>query len=202
YFGRWKALHYAARRFFAPVMLSIAEEGAQMAVHVTSDLRQPWNGEMHWTLETLDGEVVKQGKQAVNAAPQANTQVAALDFADAVNDDNQRSLIFVAELQQREQPIAVNVATFVPTKHLALRAPTVNTSVSVQGSQFAVELTSNTLARFVELSLAGVDVVFSDNYFDLPANRRRTITATLPAGWSADAVESALRVRSLFNAFA
>lgn len=202
YFGRWKALHYAARRFFAPVMLSIAEEGAQMAVHVTSDLRQPWNGEVHWMLETLDGEVVKQGKQAVNAAPQANTQVAALDFADAVNDDNQRSLIFVAELQQREQPIAVNVATFVPTKHLALRAPTVNTSVSVQGGQLAVELTSNTLARFVELSLAGVDVVFSDNYFDLPANRRRTITATLPAGWSADAVESALRVRSLFNAFA
>lgn len=27
YYGRWKALHYAARRFFAPVLLSCEEEG-------------------------------------------------------------------------------------------------------------------------------------------------------------------------------
>ena len=27
YFGRWKALHYYARRFFAPVMISCEEEG-------------------------------------------------------------------------------------------------------------------------------------------------------------------------------
>ena len=27
YFGRWKALHYAAKRFFAPVLLSCQEEG-------------------------------------------------------------------------------------------------------------------------------------------------------------------------------
>ncbi|GIK71811.1 MAG: beta-mannosidase [Chloroflexota bacterium] len=202
YFGRWKALHYAARRFFAPVMLSIAEEGAQMAVHVTSDLRQPWSGEVHWTLETLDGAVVKQGKQAVTAAPQSNTPVVALDFGDVVNDGNQRSLIFVAELWQGEQMTAVNVAAFVPTKHLALRAPTLDVTVAVQGDQFAVELISDTLARFVELSLAGVDVVFSDNYFDLPARRRRTITAPLPAGWSEEAVQGALCVRSLYDAFA
>jgi beta-mannosidase len=202
YFGRWKALHYAARRFFAPVMLSIAEEGAHMAVHVTSDRRQPWAGEVRWTLETLDGEVVKKGQQAVNAAPQANTPVVALDFAAVVTDDNQRSLIFVAELRQGEQAIAVNVATFIPTKHLALRAPAVNVAVSVQGEQLAVELKSDTLARFVELSLEGADVIFSDNYFDLPANRRRTITAALPAGWNADAVQAALRVRTLYNAFA
>lgn len=27
YFGRWKALHYYAKRFFAPLMISCAEEG-------------------------------------------------------------------------------------------------------------------------------------------------------------------------------
>ena len=27
YFGRWKALHYEAKRFFAPVLLSCCEEG-------------------------------------------------------------------------------------------------------------------------------------------------------------------------------
>ncbi len=111
YFGRWKALHYAARRFYAPVMLSIAETGTQMAVHVTSDLQQLWTGSVRWTLETLDGAVVKRGEQSVSAAPQADTPVVALDFAAEVNDGNQRELIFVAELWQDGVALAVNVAT-------------------------------------------------------------------------------------------
>ncbi len=40
YFGRWKALHYAARRFYAPVMLSILDEGQKMSVHLTSDVAE------------------------------------------------------------------------------------------------------------------------------------------------------------------
>ena len=27
YFGRWKAFHYAAKRYFAPVMLSVEDDG-------------------------------------------------------------------------------------------------------------------------------------------------------------------------------
>jgi beta-mannosidase len=71
YFGRWKALHYAARRFYAPVMLSLRKRGTQMAVHVTSDLQQTWQGVVRWSLETLDGAVVKKDEQTVNAAPLA-----------------------------------------------------------------------------------------------------------------------------------
>ena len=37
YFGRWKALHYAARRFYAPVMLSIEDNPPEQALHVTSE---------------------------------------------------------------------------------------------------------------------------------------------------------------------
>ena len=44
YFGRWKALHYAAKRFYAPLMLSVEDEGTWMGVHVTSDLTEAWQG--------------------------------------------------------------------------------------------------------------------------------------------------------------
>ena len=202
YFGRWKALHYAARRFFAPIMLSIAETGTHMAVHVTSDAQQAWAGTVRWTLETLDGAVVKQGEQAINAAPLANTPVVELDFAAEVNDSNQRDLVFVAELRQGDAVAAVNVATLIPTKHLALRKPALNASVTEQDGQLAISLQGDTLARFVELSLAGADAVFSDNYFDLPAGRRRTLTTPLPAGWTLAQAQAALQVRSLYDAFA
>jgi beta-mannosidase len=202
YFGRWKALHYAARRFYAPVMLSIAETGTQMAVHVTNDLQQTWTRLVRWTLETLDGAVVKQGEQAVHAAAQADTPVMALDFAAEVNDSNQRELIFVAELWQGDTLTAVNVATFTPNKHLALRKAALAADLAVQDGQLAVTLKGDTLARFVEVTLDGVDAVFSDNYFDLPAGRSRTITTPLPAGWTQAQAQQALIVRSLYDAFA
>jgi beta-mannosidase len=53
YFGRWKALHYAAKRFYAPVLLSIEDKGDLMNVYVTSDLTEPWGGSVLWSLRTL-----------------------------------------------------------------------------------------------------------------------------------------------------
>ena len=41
YYGRWKALHYMARHFFAPVLLSGIEDVAAgtVAIHLTNDGR-------------------------------------------------------------------------------------------------------------------------------------------------------------------
>jgi beta-mannosidase len=36
-FGRWKALHYTAKRFYSPVLASACEEGACVSLHVTND---------------------------------------------------------------------------------------------------------------------------------------------------------------------
>ncbi|MEJ5223565.1 MAG: sugar-binding domain-containing protein, partial [Anaerolineales bacterium] len=61
YFGRWKALHYAARRFYAPLLLSVAEYGRTMKVHLTSDLTLPTDAVVRWRLETLDGHPLQVG---------------------------------------------------------------------------------------------------------------------------------------------
>jgi beta-mannosidase len=58
-------------------------------------------------------------------------------------------------------------------------------------------LASRSLARLLELSLAGADAVFSDNYFDLPAGRRVSVTCPLPAGWTPAQPRAALRLRSV-----
>lgn len=34
YYGHWKALHYAARRFFAPVLLSLEEDGNRVGTAI------------------------------------------------------------------------------------------------------------------------------------------------------------------------
>lgn len=202
YFGRWKALHYAARRFYAPLMLSIEDHPPQQAIHVSSDLRELVEGVVRWSLETLHGEVLALGQEPVKAAPLASTHVRTLDFGDRVSDDNRRELIFITEWWQEDRRVALQTATFVPTKHLSLTDPVVTTHLCSEDGQLIVELASHSLARLVELTLEGCDVIWSDNYFDLPAGRIVAVSCPLPAGWTLAQARAALKVRSVYDSYA
>ncbi len=202
YFGRWKALHYLARRFYAPLLLSIEDDGARMNLHLTSDLLQPWSGRVLWRLERLDGQILEQEEVAVTVAPQSNTLVRALDFTGRLTGDESRRTVLIAELWQADELIGHSLATFVPNKHLALVNPRLHWDVEEKDGQARVWLQAASLARFVELSVDGADVVFSDNYFDLSPNRARRVDVPLPSGWTLDRLQVALRVRSLYESYA
>jgi len=89
----------------------------------------------------------------------------------------------------------------LPSKHLSLVDPTLAVDVRAEGDQLALDVTAQPLARFAELALEGVDVVFSDNHFDVPAARTVTVTCPLPGEWTVQQVRAAVRVRSLYDSF-
>ena len=198
YFGRWKALHYASRRFYAPLLLSIEDKPPLQNVYITNESLEEWTGSLRWTLETLGGETVLSGEEAVHARPQSAALISALDFSEQVTDNTVRELVFVAELFDGDQLLSRQTAYFTPTKHLSLSDPQISSKLSVDGDNLNIELSATSLTRLVEVSFVDMDVVFSDNYFDLPAGRTVTITCPLPAGWDA----ATLRVRSVYNSFA
>jgi beta-mannosidase len=202
YYGRWKALHYAARRFHAPLLLSIEDDQTKMGVHVTSDLTEPWGGAVRWSLETLEGDVLDSGQEEVLAPPLSTTRIRTLNFTESITDDNRRDMVFICELWHDSQRVTLDVTAFVPDKHLALASPELAVGVRLEADQLACAVTAQSLARFVELSLAGANVVFSDNFFDLPAGRTVTVTCPLPDGWTVEAARQALKVRSLYDSFA
>jgi beta-mannosidase len=225
YYGRWKALHYAARRFFAPVLLSAEKrehrEGSPTTTHATGYLFQPKpgpfvdlyltndqvgaaSGTVHWSLETLAGEVLESGTEQVTVDGVSAAKVAVLDFEDNVDPTNERSVVLVYDLILEGERRNPGVLAFVPSKHLELSDPDLEVVVAETETGYLVELTAERLARFVWLSLDGLDGdmgIFSDNYVDVPAGR--TVRVTLPEmqGWDADRITSALRVRSLVDSF-
>jgi beta-mannosidase len=244
YFGRWKALHYATRRFYAPVLLSTQVEGDAATLSLTNDLPATWSGEVRWSLERLDGAVVLAGGGAAEALGLATTSVARVPVPDSVFE--RRSLVLVSELLEAGSRRSLVVTPFVPDKHLALRCPKVELSVeraadagaadagaadagaadagaadagaSEAGASEAgasrreasrreasgravVRLRSDTLARWVELSLEGSEPVFDANYFDLPAGREVAASFELPEGWDLDRARAALRVRSVVDTY-
>jgi beta-mannosidase len=101
-------------------------------------------------------------------------------FSGRLNDDL-REALFVADLQDG-QILSRQTASLFPPSILRYR-PGSRLSCAWRG-QVRIELACCSLARLVECALEGTDVVFSDNYFDLPAGRTVNISAPLPAGWT------------------
>ncbi len=201
YFGRWKALHYAARRFYAPLLLSIEDAPPHQSLYLSSDLMQDWSGTVRWKLITLAGESLDAGEKTVQIARNDVLAIESLDFSPRLTDDSRRELAFVAELWQGETCLSRQVAFFAPTKHLSLQNPQIASSLSLQGDVLSIQLSAQSLARLVECSLSGADVVFSDNYFDLPPHTPVTLTASLPAGWTLQKAQEAFRLRSVYETF-
>lgn len=202
YFGRWKALHYAARRFYAPLLLSIEDKPTEQNVYITNDSRETWEGSVHWSLETLDGKVLEAKEETAKAAPFDATTVCRLNFSKLLDDDLARKAVFIAELWQVGKLQARQTAFFIPTKHLDLADPAISTHLTIEDGKVHIALTSRSLARLVECVFEGADVIFSDNYFDLPAGRTVNIDAPLPSGWTLLQVQKAFKVRSIYDSYA
>ncbi|MDF1515538.1 MAG: glycoside hydrolase family 2 protein, partial [Anaerolineae bacterium] len=222
YFGRWKALHYMAKRFYAPLLLSAEEEqadaasdatthqtgylfqpkpGPYMKLNLTSDLVEAWAGTVRWSLESIRGEVIKAGQTNVSVGATSAATVCVLDFDAEVNRDNEREVILVYELMQDDQRLSMGIFAFVPSKHLSLIDPELTWRVISMNGDVFIELTANTLARYICLSLADADIVFEDNFFDLPAGRTVRVKMSIPSAWSVADVEARLSVLSLVDSY-
>jgi beta-mannosidase len=202
YHGRWKAMHYAAKRFYAPLLLSAADDGMRRELHITNDLSRPWEGEVRWRIETLGGKVIERGSKRTAAAPRTDTPVLELDFTGRISEEERRTAVLVCEARRGRVRAASCVSAFAPYKHLELADPGLKGKIFRAGDGLRIDLASKSAALFVELSLRGADAVFSDNYFHLPAGASARITAPLPAGWTLARARKALRIRSLVDSFA
>ena len=183
YFGRWKALHYAEKRFFAPVLLSCAEEGTlTQRTNVNAELREdaveksirlnvsnetvnPVSVQVRWALRNPRGEALESGAEDVNV-----DALSALWLEKKRFDNAELYGSYVSyELWSDGAKVSSGTALFCPPKHFHFADPQL--SLTVENGEIVVS--SKAYARSVEIVCEDGDVVFEDNYFDLNAETRR-----------------------------
>ena len=202
YHGRWKALHYAARRFFAPLLLSAVEDAETHSVelHLSSDAGSRRSGTIRWTVVTLDGRQVQSGSRRVAIAaadgPQS-TRVCQVNLAGAVKEVGEENIMLFAELTAGGQVASRTTAALVKPKQMDLGRPRIAVDVAPAGDGFEVTLTSDRPALWVWLEVAGSDAKLSDNFFHLEPGRSMIVTVRPAAKMTAPQFKRALHVRSL-----
>jgi beta-mannosidase len=200
YYGRWKALQYYARRFYAPVLVSPHLEDGALAIYVVSDHTKEENAELSVRLMKFDGTAVSEKKMLIDVKPLASTIVLKTPLSELLNAEiDSRKMVVVAELREGDQLISQNLCYLASTKSIVLPQGKINADIEKTGNGYDVKLASQVLARSVYLSFGENDVDFSDNYVDLLPNSPVTIHLTSAA--SLESLRDSLKIQSLADAF-
>lgn len=176
YYGRWKALHYAAKRFFAPVMISAEEEGElsqnpkineyhpaplekSFRLNVCNETLRDVTGEVVWALRTPDGAIVRQNQQTLTIPAMSAKWLDKVDCADASLTGHYVSFAFVVD----DVAVSEGTCIFCAPKHFGFTDPRL--TVEKRGDTLVV--TSRAYAKQVWLESEDADLLLDDNAFDM-----------------------------------
>lgn len=203
YFGRWKALHYYARRFFNPILLSACENGTQVELNISNETFDTFNGKIVWKLRDNKFGILAKGLLDVEVPALSALNLIKLELDEFVDTKHKRKETYLEySLLRDEEVISSDTVLFVPTKHFNFLDPEITAEVKETEECFEITLISKAYASGVELGLLSTDCTLSDNYFHLSAGKPRTIIIDkkdMSSILSLEEIKGSLKIRSIFD---
>lgn len=198
YYGRWKALQYFIKRFYAPVLLSVKDEGLQEEIWLSNETPADRSGRLSWKLYSADGSVEAQEEKQVTVLAGESSAFYQLELSELVEEEKKKSSYLYYAFDGDFH--ADGVVLFVSPKEYRFAQPQITLEVTETQTDYGIRITSGRMAKAVALDTKQGDCIFSDNYFDLCAGGSRVVTVSkeLCAGIeNAEELREQLTVRSL-----
>ena len=181
YYGRWKALHYYAKRFFAPILLSCREEG--MMTQNTNVNAQPFQMEKSVTFnvsnETPEDKVVRvvwAVRDRFGGILQKEETELSVPTLSSVWMEKRE----LPDMKIREEYISYDLFEddrWVSGSTVILTLPRFfryeDPQLTVESGDGEVIVRAKAYAKSVEIRNRNENLVLEDNYFDMNAGERR-----------------------------
>ena len=198
YFGRWKALHYLAKRFYAPVLVSASVDGTRVTFNLSNEKRVAFDGSFSYSVVDNRQRTVFKDSFPISVLPMSAANILTTDLYSLISG-HESEYVLVYSVSDGLAAKSQGTYKFAQPKSFDFIKPTFTSEISGSGTDFYLTLTSDVYAASVELDFSELDAVFDDNYFDLPGGvpcrvhfRTRDVT-------NLDALTRQLRIRSVYD---
>ena len=182
YYGRYKALQYVAKRFFAPVMISCEEIGethtrpfvvmqpdfydytTQARLSVANETTKDVCGVVKWELRSKDSTILQSGKESITVPALSSVWLNNMDFNKTDVENNYLSFSFVVG----NTTISEGTSLFTVPKHFNF----INPNLHYEINDDTITIHAKSFAKYVEIYSPDSDFILSDNYFDMNAGSK------------------------------
>lgn len=189
---RAKAVWYAAKRFYASLLVSLVRDGDRFGVYLVNDSSVARDGELVFSVLDAEGTELWRSERVASVAGPGATRVLEIGIPARV--------LGIADRAVAHATFAGVEATalLVEPKDLHLPAPLLSvTATSTHDGSVQLVITSDVFAASLMLWLDDADASWSDNFFHLLPRRPCSITVTPWQPMSEAEVRGRLRWRSL-----
>ncbi|MEN5039809.1 glycoside hydrolase family 2 protein [Stenotrophomonas sp. TWI1149] len=197
YAGRWKALHFHARRFFADHAVAALRDDGTTRVSLLNDRQQGLQATWRLRVIDLDGTLRSEQRHAAALPPLSALEVGRFADADLLKGADPTRTVAVVELFDGGKRLSQQVVYFVPAKALALSRPAIDSALRADGDGYVLTLRSPTLVRALWIAFDGRDATLDDNALDLVPGK--VVTIRLRADADLATLQKALRLTSLVD---
>ncbi|MGB4658242.1 MAG: glycoside hydrolase family 2 protein [Mobilitalea sp.] len=174
YYGRWKALHYMAKKFFAPIAGTLARTEKVIEAHIQNERMTDKKCKVEISLKRMDFTVLHQDTYELTVPALTAVKVGEKDYTELI-EGIEEAVYVEAVFTDEEGYQSTEAEIFVPFKYLNLEQPKLTFTVTEEEDRYVITLRSERFAAFVELDFADSDAIFSDNYFYLTGNEPKSI---------------------------
>ncbi|MGM0377196.1 MAG: glycoside hydrolase family 2 protein, partial [Bacteroidota bacterium] len=179
YYRRWKALHYAAREAFEPVIVVPRDQEEKVVVDVVSDRPESFEATLQIRTLTFTGEHIHSEEKTVNIHPNTSSRVFSEEIPKLTENNKKEKIVTVVSLIEGNTLLHSDLLYYLPPRDLNLpEHPEIEIDISEKEGSVQLVLQSAKLVKNLMLSLPEEGVFFSDNYFDLLPGEKRKIKLT------------------------
>ncbi len=177
YGGKWKLLHYMARRFYAPTIASAFQTSAgELELWLTNDRDAEVPARLILRVLDFEGRERQRREFSAKVAPGGAFNLATYPVAGLAPEPDE--VFAVLDLESGEGGYR-NTHFFVPYKACELHPAQVQTTVEADGpGRFTVTLSTDAPAFFLSLDLEGWRGEFDDNCITLLPGEERQLRFT------------------------
>lgn len=183
YFGRWKALHYGARRFFSPLLLSVHENGTEVVFNLSNETREDFHGSIRFRIIDSSFHTFMETSIPAAASALSSRDICTEDFAPLINGFERSRLLAYELLDENGNILTASSLLFEKPRRFSLEDPSLSITITTDTSAetettYLLTICAEKYASHVEIDFDHHDLILSDNYFDLTSSSPLSLTAT------------------------
>lgn len=197
YTGKWKLLHYAARRFFDPLTPIAYMKDDKIEVFVVNDTNRRYDdAKLSIKTSRFNGDKLPKQVYHLTVSPQSSTHICTISKREIGAPVNE-AFIYL-KLRTTDRYVENTLLLDLP-KRCGICPPQFDIQVAEAQGGFSVTLGCKAPAFWVSLDAGDIKGRFSDNFFDIRPTAQKQVLFKAKEPCSLDRFKESLKIFDLYT---